>query len=87
MPRVGAIQRDGAIRLKVVKKRDRVTLQGYLGLALDPKGVDGFVEEGCLERMGEDEILFSNLWEDEVERNFVLYRPLLCLLGGPPMLP
>jgi hypothetical protein len=26
----------------------------YLGLALDPKYVEGFVE-GCLERMGEDE--------------------------------
>ena len=22
---------------------------------MDPKGVDGFVEEGCLERIGEDE--------------------------------
>jgi hypothetical protein len=26
----------------------------YLGLALDPKYVEGFVE-GCLERIGEDE--------------------------------
>jgi hypothetical protein len=40
----------------------------YLGLALDPKYVEGFVE-GCLERIGEDEpedrALFKDLWEDE----------------------
>jgi hypothetical protein len=47
----------------------------YLGLALDPKYVAGFVE-GCLERMGEDvpedEALFRDLWEDEGERETVL---------------
>ncbi len=39
----------------------------YLGLALDPKYVEGFVE-GCLERIGEDdpdrEALLRGLWED-----------------------
>ncbi len=43
----------------------------YLGLALDPKYV-----EGCLERMGEDypedEALFRDLREDEGERETVL---------------
>ena len=47
----------------------------YLGLALDPKYVEGFVE-GCLERMGgdesEDEAIFRDLWEDEGERETVL---------------
>ena len=47
----------------------------YLGLALDPKYVAGFVE-GCLERIGEDEPedeeLFRDLWEDEGERETVL---------------
>ncbi len=46
----------------------------YLGLALDPKYVDGFVE-GCLERIGEDdpdgEALLRGLWE-EGETNLVL---------------
>jgi hypothetical protein len=40
----------------------------YLGLALDHKYVQVFVE-GCLERIGEDEPededLFGNSWEDE----------------------
>jgi len=40
----------------------------YLGLALDAKYIEGFVE-GCLERIGEvepeDEDLFRYLWEDE----------------------
>ena len=44
----------------------------YLGLALDPHYVDGWVE-GCLERIGEDhpeeELLFRNLWEDETQRD------------------
>ncbi len=39
----------------------------YLGLALDPKYVEGFVE-GCLERIGEDEsdgeMFLRDLWED-----------------------
>jgi hypothetical protein len=47
----------------------------YLGLALNPKYVEGFVE-GCLERMGEDdpedEAPFRDLWEDEGERETVL---------------
>ena len=47
----------------------------YLGLALDPKYIEGFVE-GCLERIGEDdpedEALFRDLWEDEGEKETVL---------------
>ncbi len=47
----------------------------YLGLALDPKYIEGYVE-GCLERIGEDdseeELLFRDLWEDEGERETVL---------------
>ena len=47
----------------------------YLGLALDPNYVDGFVE-GCLESIGEDdpdeEQNFRDLWEDESQRDVVL---------------
>lgn len=47
----------------------------YLGLAFDPKYVEGFAER-CLERIGEDEpedeALFRDLWEDEGERETVL---------------
>jgi hypothetical protein len=47
----------------------------YLGLALDPAYVDGFVE-GCLERIGEDhpdeEQIFRDLWEDATQRNVVI---------------
>jgi len=47
----------------------------YLGLALDPAYVEGFVE-GCLERIGEDdpeeERLFRDLWEDETQRELVV---------------
>ena len=47
----------------------------YLGLVLDPKYIEGFVE-GCLERIGEDEPeeenLFRDLREDEGERETVL---------------
>jgi hypothetical protein len=47
----------------------------YLGLALDPAYIEGFVE-GCFERIGEDnpdeEKLFRALWEDEGERETVL---------------
>ena len=47
----------------------------YLGLAIDPAYVDGFVE-GCLERIGEDdpdeERLFRDLWEDETQREEVV---------------
>jgi hypothetical protein len=50
--------------------------QLHLGLALDPTYIEGFVE-GCLERMGEDdpedEALFGDLWEDEGERETVLW--------------
>jgi hypothetical protein len=47
----------------------------YLGLALDPHYVDGWVE-GCLGRIGEDypeeEQLFRELWEDETQRDVVI---------------
>jgi hypothetical protein len=47
----------------------------YLGLALDERYVDGFVE-GCLERIGEDdpdeEQIFRDLWEDETQREVVM---------------
>jgi hypothetical protein len=47
----------------------------YLGLALDPAYVEGFVE-GCLERIGEDnpeeEDLFQDLWEDATQREVVI---------------
>jgi hypothetical protein len=47
----------------------------YLGLALNPAYVEGFVE-GCLERIGEDdpdeEASLRGLWEEGDERGFVL---------------
>ena len=44
----------------------------YLGLALDERYVDGWVE-GCLERIGEDEErLFRNLWDEENQREVVI---------------
>ena len=47
----------------------------YLGLALDPAYVEGFVE-GALERIGEEdpdeEELLRDLWEDEGERETLL---------------
>ena len=47
----------------------------YLGLALDPAYIEGFVE-GSLERIGEDnpeeEQLFRDLWEDKTQRETVL---------------
>src|SRR5215212_9619740 len=47
----------------------------YLGLALDPAYIEGFVE-GCLERIGEDnpdeEEIFRDLWEDETQREIVI---------------
>jgi hypothetical protein len=47
----------------------------YLGLALDPKYVEGFVE-GCLERIGEDdpdgEMLLRGIWEEGDDREFIL---------------
>jgi hypothetical protein len=47
----------------------------YLGLALDPAYIEGWVE-GCLERIGEDhpdeEQIFRDLWEDETQRDVVI---------------
>jgi hypothetical protein len=47
----------------------------YLGLALDEKYVEGFVE-GCLERIGEDdpdeEEFLRGVWEEDDDRGFVL---------------
>ena len=47
----------------------------YLGLALDPSYIEGWVE-GCLERIGEDdpdeEQVFRDLWEDETKRDVVI---------------
>jgi hypothetical protein len=47
----------------------------YLGLALDERCVEGWVE-GCLERIGEDdpdeERLFRDLFEDETQRDVVI---------------
>ncbi len=47
----------------------------YLGLALDPAYVEGWVEV-CLERIGEDdpdeEQLFRDHWEDETQREVVI---------------
>jgi hypothetical protein len=47
----------------------------YLGLALDERYLDGWVE-GCLERIGVDnpgeELLFRDLWEDETQRAVVI---------------
>ena len=47
----------------------------YLGLALDPHYVDGWVD-GCLERNGEDypeeELLFRDLWDEETQREVVI---------------
>ena len=46
----------------------------YLGLALDPAYIEGFVE-GCLERIGEEDEAYEDMlrtsWE-EGERDFVL---------------
>jgi hypothetical protein len=47
----------------------------YLGLALDPRYVDGWVE-GCLERIGGDhpdeELLFRDLFDDETQRDAMI---------------
>jgi hypothetical protein len=47
----------------------------YLGLALDERYVEGFVE-GCLERIGEDdpdeEGFLRGIWEEGDDREFVL---------------
>lgn len=63
----------------------------YLGLALNPKYVEGLVE-GCLERIGEDdpenEDLLHDLWQDEGDRKTVLEilqrRARSCPVGRPP---
>ena len=47
----------------------------YLGLALDERYVEGFVE-GCLERIGDadphEEDFLRGLWEEGDDRDFVL---------------
>ena len=47
----------------------------YLGLALDPRYVEGFIE-GCFERIGDEdpdgEMFLRDLWGDEGERETVL---------------
>ncbi len=47
----------------------------YLGLALDERYVEGFVE-GCLERIGEDdpeeEDFLRGVWEEDDDRGFVV---------------
>ena len=47
----------------------------YLGLALDPAYIEGFVE-GCLEKISEDnpeeEQFFRELWADETQRDAVV---------------
>jgi hypothetical protein len=57
----------------------------YLGLALDPAYIEGFVE-GCLERIGEDnpeeEQLFRDLWEDETQSGRWYSKALRPTVGG-----
>ena len=61
----------------------------YLGLAFDPKYVEGFVE-GCFERIGEDyseeEMLLRKLRNDKAEKKTVLVIPKAeCeILAGRP---
>ncbi len=60
----------------------------YLGLALDPKYVEGFVE-GCLERIGQDdpdgEALLRDLWEDgETEMVLEILKAECEVLPGRP---
>jgi hypothetical protein len=63
----------------------------YLGLTLDPKYVEGFVE-GCLERIGEDdsegEMILRDLWEDDAEKETVLdFLKAECdVLSGRPQM-
>jgi hypothetical protein len=73
MPRNSPCSPPGLFRPKV-----RVLAQGNvtaLGLALDEKYIEGFVE-GCLERIGEgnpeEELLFRDLFEDETQRDVVI---------------
>jgi hypothetical protein len=63
----------------------------YLGLALDPAHVEGFVDR-CLERIGEDdpdgEYFLRDIWEEGDDRDFVL-EALKCGVesreGRPPL--
>src|SRR5918993_867873 len=60
----------------------------YLGLALDERYVDGWVE-GCLERIGEDypeeEQLFRDLWDEETQRQVGgVVRPPAATLPARP---
>ncbi len=62
----------------------------YLGLALDPAYVEGFVE-GALERIGEDEPdeeeFLRSVWEDGGDRDFtlkILKNGVEVRLGRPP---
>ena len=62
----------------------------HLGLALDERYVEGWVE-GCLERIGEDdpeeEQLFRDLWEDPTQRTVViesLQADCEVRMGRPP---
>ncbi len=62
----------------------------YLGLALDPAYIEGWVE-GCLERIGDDdpevERLFRDLWEDHTQREVViesLQADCAVRTGRPP---
>jgi hypothetical protein len=62
----------------------------YLGLALDPNYVEGYVE-GCFERIGEDDVegedLLRGMWEDDSEKETVLdilKAECEVLTGRPP---
>ena len=79
--RAGFKARDGP--LMGSEGREPIGYDGevfYLGLALDPAYIEGFIE-GCLERIGKDnpneERLFRDLWEDETQRDVVFD----CLKG------
>ena len=56
----------------------------YLGLALDERYVESWVE-GCLKRIGEDdpdeEQLFRDLWDDETQRDVLKGKPQGRLRG------
>jgi hypothetical protein len=56
----------------------------YLGLALDPAYVEGWVE-GCLERIGEDnpdeEQSFRDFWDDETQQEVEMESSRRTLRG------
>jgi len=64
----------------------------YLGLALDEKYVEGFVE-GCLERIGEDDAegegLLRDMWDDPAEKETVLdiLKAECDVVAGRPQFP